>query len=271
MNVSPEPSPDESRVRERQLYRPGQIQPAPKPAASARPLAKAALPPPKRPARTPSDKPPLLQRRLVRGVLAAAWLLMLGGVSYCVFLPDPVEEARRDMRAGFEEMRAVSENKDLTQEQKREKFQEIREKIQGIRGRLTSQQRLNLFMSPERRVQLHDDMEAFFKLPPEQQAAQLRKEVLEWEKRRAQWRARWRANGGGRRGPGRGGPGGRGGPRGGGWGGRGGGGGVSPFELIPPETRQQMRLKRSMMGKMRQKMGIKSGRGFGGRGGGPPR
>ncbi len=265
MDLSQEPSKDESRIMDRQLYRAGQTKTAAKssPATPARSIAKPSMPPPKRSSLAKGDQTPLLQRRLVRAVLAALWLLLLGGASYCVFLPDPIDEARREMRTVFRD-------KNLTREERREKMGQI---MSGLSDR----QRMNVFMSPERRVKIHDDMDAFFKLSPQQQAEQLKKEILEREKWRAEMRAKWAANGGGRGpwggpkggAPGKGAPG-KGGPRGGGpgWGGGGrGGGDPTGGDMFPPETREQMGVKRDMSRDMSKQMGINSGRG--GRGGPP--
>lgn len=259
MDLSQEPSKDEARTMDRQLYRAGQTPktPKPSPAAPARSIAKPSAPQSKR-SLAKGDSTPFLQRRLVRGILALLWLLLLGGASYCVFLPDPIEEARRDMRD-------LWRNKDLTREERREKMGQI---VSGLSDR----QRRDFFISPERRVKIHDDMDTFFKLSPAEQAAQLKKEILErekwraeFEKKRKEWDAQRKANGGANRGAqAKGGGSGRGGP---GWGGRGGGGDdPTGGDMFPPETRQQMGLKRDMSRDMSKQMGITNGRG---RNGGP--
>ncbi len=267
MDLSSEPSRDESRIMERQLYRAGQTQATPPKPAAARPAVGA--PPKKLSTASKGDPIPMTQRRLVRVALGATWLLALTGVSYCVFLPDPVDEAKKARDEIFRD-------NSLTWEQKREKSD-------AIVDALTPRQRYNLLSPAERRVKMHDELDSFFKLSPAEQKEQLKKEILDREKQRAEWRAKMAANGGGPGGPGGGrGPGGpgAGGPGGRGPGGppggfvRGGGrGGSSNFErgdTMPPETMEQMGLKFGMMRDMQKEMGLGGGRGGpggGGRGG----
>jgi hypothetical protein len=275
MDLSSEQSRDEARIMERQLYRAGQAPPPPKPAA-ARPAG--GVPPKKLSTASKGDPIPMMQRRLVRVALGATWLLALTGVSYCVFLPDPVDEAKKARDEIFRD-------NSLTWEQKREKSNAVVES-------LTPRQRYNLLSPAEFRVKMHDDLDAFFKLSPAEQKEQLKKEILEREKRREEWRAKMAANGGpGGQGGGPKGQGGfvRGGPPGGGGGppggfvrggppggGRGGNSSFNREDAMPPETMEQMGLKMGMMRDMQKEMGLggRGGRGGpgGGRGGrgGPP-
>jgi hypothetical protein len=275
MDLSSESSRDESRIMERQLYRAGQTQASPPKPAGARPS-----PSIKRPSVRKGDSTPMLERRSIRVLLGALWLLLLTGVSYCVFSPDPVDKAKEDMKN-------LWQDRSLNWDQRREKMDQIL-------GNLTDRQRYNLLSPAERRVKMHDDLDAFFKMSPQEQEEQMKKDILEREKRRAEMRAKWAANGGGRGpgGPGAG-PGGPGGPRtagaggpggpgggrgfGGGGGGGGGPGGNTLFnrgDTMPPETMEQMGIKRSMERELSKKMGLGGGRGGpgGGRGGrgGPP-
>lgn len=226
MDLSSEPSSDEARIMERQLYRPGQTPPTPKPPTAARAqttVASAA----KRPSGPANSKPsrvkhllailmlgivgyyllygtPSQRRKILVTLGAAAWLLFLGGVSYCIFLPDPVKE----IQGAFADM------KNLTPEQRREKFREIR----GLMRDLTPHQKLEL--GRERQLKERAALAEFMKLSPEEQVAKLKKSILEEQERRKQRDARRAASGG--NGSGRGGRGGNG-QAGGGRGGNGGG------------------------------------------------
>jgi hypothetical protein len=225
-------------------------------------------------------------------------LLLLGGLAYAIFQPDPVEEVKEK----FAELR--EKGKEMSKEERKEKFQQIRTAMNN----LTDKQRFEL--GKDRQDKMREKLNNFFKLSKEEQLAQMKKDILEQEKRRKEWQARMAANGGGNgrggagaggaganggrgaggagpnagRGPGGGGPGG-GGPGGGGpgGGGRGGWGNAdarnqrqkSWLDGMSPEDRAQFSLYRGMMNQMRGQMGFGNGRGgfggFGGFGGGPPR
>lgn len=325
MALTPE---EESRIADRPLYRAGQTQPQPKAPASPKftPTLKPPTPTVRPLAKTPAGpkEPPkgakrvllfaLLggvgyplmygnpeqRKRTLRGLLATAALLLLTGVSYCIFLPDPVESAKN-------EMKALRDDPNID-------WRDKGKKMGQIMSNLTPKQQAE--MDKERSVKRRKDMDAFFKLSPEQQFSEMKKRVVEGEKRRAEWekrRAQFQAragNGGsgggggggraaaggggsgggaggrggaggggaamgGRGGPGGGGPGG-GGPGGWGRGGPGGGGdrnarAKNSLDRSSPEERAQRGLMRGMMNQVRQSMGLPAGGGRGFGGGGPPR
>lgn len=239
MDLSSDPSREESRIIDRPLYRAGQAQSLPKPPGGRPPAVTS--PSAKRPSSGKSNPLPLLQRRFVRAILISLWLLFLATGSYCVFLPDPIKQAEQAMRA-------VWEDPNLTRQEKWERSKQIS-------STLTDKQRMDMSMPPERRVKFHDDHEAFFKLSPEQQQAQLKQELLDFQKRMEEMKAnggRWPGGGG---------------PKGGGFMMMGGG---RNDDALPPETREQMGLKGAMRAQMAEKMGMSFGRGRGRGRGGPP-
>ena len=151
---------EETRIAERPLYRAGQTQPAPKatpkvkapsiakpsmPKAKATvpgksgPLSKAASGPPSKTKRALLflllfvllggvgyyaifSANPATRRRVRVGLLTALALLAMGGISYCIFLPDPVEEAKRDLAA-------LWNDETLSRE---EQFKKSREIVSGL-------------------------------------------------------------------------------------------------------------------------------------------
>jgi hypothetical protein len=310
---------EESRIAERPLYRAGQTSPPAKTSSATKtpPPFKAPLPTPRPLAKSPQPgkdgKPslgkrivltvllggvgypllygsPATRKRTLRGLLTAGFLLALTGVSYCIFLPDPVESAKK-------EMKAIREDPNLDWRDKGKKSREVMDNLSP---------REQADMSKDWREKARQDLDSFFKLPKDQQAAEMKKRIERDEKRRAEFRARFpdgwggggggRASGGGgggggggaaatggnrggggggggpgagnRGGGGGGGPGG-GGPGGGGWGGRGGGDRNARqknfLDMSTPEERAQRGLYRGMMNQMRQQMGLPTGgRGFGG-------
>ncbi|HEY7308759.1 MAG TPA: hypothetical protein VH643_05270 [Gemmataceae bacterium] len=239
MDLSSEQSPDEARIMERKLYRAGETQPAAKPAAKppTRSLFKATPPPPpkspypalgKKPSSADAGKPstgkrillmilflgvgyyllygtPAQRKRVLVGLGAAAWLLMLGGISYCIALPD-FEAAGRSLGASMSDP-------NLTPEARREKFRDTF-------ANLNEAERRQVFegMMKERERKGNKDMHDFLQMTPEQQVAKLKEDDEKWKKRRQEWASRTGGNGG--NGGGRGGNGG-----GAGAGGRGGNGG----------------------------------------------
>lgn len=223
MDFSSEQSADEARIMERQLYRPGQTPAPPKTSATTRVPAKkpsvsvtksssGATDPAKAAARKrlllilvmggfgyylAFGTPPQRKRVLV-GLGVAAWLFLLGGISYSLFLPDIKETARN--------LAAIREDPNLTPEQKREKSREVF-------SNLTEGQRQQLFENfrKERDRKGNVEISKFLKLSPQEQIAYVKKQEEERRQRWAQW--------GGNRGGGQ-----RGGPGGGGGGAAGGGG-----------------------------------------------
>jgi hypothetical protein len=334
MSLESERSQEESRVAERQLYRAGQTPPPPKKSRSKEkdqpslwgriwgssdaegasvqtPPSSTALPPhslqaPQLPVKNSKaglvKQPSWVWRTWYRSrkhILAVLALLLMGTISYCIFLPDPVEEAKQ-------ELAALRENKSLPREEQRKKFREVF-------SRLSEKQKFD--MGKEWRTKGQERLAAFAKLSKQEQIAQLKKEILEEEKWRARREAERAANGG-RGGPRQGGPGqggagqggggrtggagagaangrgganaggagagnrgggpGGGGPGAGGPGGPGGGRGVSNarsknfLDMSDPESRATMSYMRGMKADLRQQMGLPAGGGFGGFGG-PPR
>jgi hypothetical protein len=237
MDFSSEQSADEARIMERQLYRPGQTPATPKtpaPTSTRSPVKKPSLSGTKSssgatdPAKAAARKRLLLilvmggfgyylffgtppqRKRVLVGLGVAAWLLLLGGISYSLFLPDIKETAKN--------LAAIREDPNLTPEQKREKSREVF-------SNLTEGQRQQLFENfrKERDRKGNADIRKFLKMSPQEQVAYVKKQDEERRQRWAQWRG---TRGGGQRGGGAGGPGGggAGGPGGAGAGGTNGGG-----------------------------------------------
>lgn len=234
MDFSSEQSADEARIMERQLYRPGQTPATPKaPAATTStrvPVKTPSLTAAKNssratdPAKSAARKRLLLilvmggfgyyllfgtppqRKRVLVGLGVAAWLFLLGGISYSLFLPDIKETAKN--------LAAIREDPNLTPEQKREKSREVF-------SNLTDGQRQQLFENfrKERDRKGNADIHKFLQMSPQEQVAYVKKQDEERKQRWAQW--------GGTRGGGqRGGPGGGGGAVGGGPGVAGGAGGA---------------------------------------------
>ena len=292
MDISSNRSQDEDRVMQRQLYRAGQTTPAAKtPASTQFKSAPGSTGAPARsmPAKkntasnsnlTPENRillmflllgvgyfllcgTPSQRRKTLIGLGVAGWLLMLGGISYCLFLPD-FQEINRQRRAIFEDP-------NLTME---EKFQKSRE----LDAKLTPGQRRQLakMNNKERIAKNNSDIASFLKMTPEERVAQLKKEAEEWAKRREEMRKMFanRNKGGGPGGKG-GGPGGRGGGPGGGggppggFGGGGGGGPEADISRLDNGSSPEARSGNLYKGALRSQMGIGGGgRGGGGGGGG---
>jgi hypothetical protein len=277
MDFANNQSEEEGRILERKLYRPGQSQTAAP--ASNRSAAKASVPgtlPPRGAAAAKSGTKPsggapkdqrvlvsilLLgvgyfflygtprQKRLARVSLGmAAWMLLLGTVSYCLCLPS-VDDAKRALTA-------IRDDPNLTPEEKGEKSREVI-------SNLTETQKMG--MRKEWIQKQNKTMHDFLKKTPEEQMEIMKKEVEQRKKWREDVAKRfpngppW-ANGGGKGGggPGGGGPRGGGGPGGGfggggpgggfGGGGPGGGGqGDMRFDTQSPESRAGQVYKGGMM------------------------
>jgi uncharacterized membrane protein YgcG len=286
MDLSSQHSRDEDKVMQRQLYRAGQNQPA---QASASPASRpkttaAAKPKPKSGSSGQSSNgqrillmilllgvgyyllhgTPSQRRKVYIGLGVAAWLLLLGGISYCLSLPD--------LEGMNHERMAIWQDKNLSFEEKREKMEQLREREKN----LTPAQRKQMgeMDRKERTRKRNKDSFEFLKLSPEEQVAQLKREAAEREKWFQQMRKMRADKGGGQKGNrGGGGPnggkgGGNGGPGGGRPGGGGGGGGANAdrpeaigqrLDTSSPESRAGGLNKMMMM----QQLGL----GFGGRGG----
>ena len=317
MDLSSQQSPDEARIMERKLYRAGETKPAEKPAAKppTRSLFKSTPPPPpkspypaigKKPSPAADGKPstgkrillmvlflgvgyyllygtPTQRRRTLIGLGVAAWLFLLGGISYCIALPD-YEGSGRSLVASMSDP-------NLTPEQRRDKF---RETFANLSDAERQQVREGMRKQMERKG--NKDMHDFLQMTPEQQVKKLKEDDEKWKKRRQEWASRMGGgNQGAGNGGGAGGAGGRGGNGGGaaagnrggggqggggqggggrgGWGGPGGPGGPgggggdrnvrsrSRLDFSSPESR----AGRGYMAGLRQQLGL------GGFGGGPRR
>lgn len=284
MDLSSNRSQDEDKVMQRQLYRAGQSQPAAKAPASA-PARSVATKGPSAPSAS-SAKPkakaggggerillmilllgfgyyllygtPSQRKKTFIGLGVAGWLLLLGGISYCLCLPDLAQMNR--------ERRAIFADDSLTMEQKFEKVREMESK-------LTSPQRRELrkLDMKERIRKNNSDVYTFLQMTPEQQMAQLKKEAVEREQRfqkmRQMWGNRSPRNRNNDKGNNKGNGNGNGNNRGGGGpgGGFGGGGANRDVGMLEsgssPEARAGNLYKRGLS----QQMGLNTG--FGGRGG----
>lgn len=282
MDLSSNRSQDEDKVMQRQLYRAGQGQPAAKAPVSAPARSTAPKPPSSPPKGVVSAKPseksagggerillmivllgvgyfliygtPSQRRKTSIGLGVAAWLLLLGTISYCIFLPN--------LAAIQHQRSAIFADDSLTM---KEKFEKVREMESG----LSSSQRRDLrkLDMKERIRKNNKDTYSFLQLTPEEQMAQLKKESEErkkmFEKMRKEWGNRPKNRNNNNRGNNnnnnnnnnnRGGP--------GGFAGGGGNREVSMLESgSSPEARAGNVYKRGMA----QQAGLNSG--FGGRGG----
>lgn len=289
MDLSSNRSQDEDRIMQRQLYRAGQSQPAAKAPASA-PVRSVAAKGPSAPAAggaKPKAKAggggervllmilllgfgyyllygtPSQRKKTFIGLGVGGWLLLLGGISYCLCLPDLAAMSR--------ERRAIFADDSLTMEQKFEK-------VRAIESKLTSPQRRELrkLDMKERIRKNNSDIYSFLQMTPEQQMAQLKKEAVEREQRFQKMKQMWgnrsprnrnndkgnNKGNNGNKGNGNGNNRGGGGPGGGFGGGGGGNRDVSMLEGgSSPEARAGNLYKRGLS----QQMGLNSG--FGGRGG----
>ena len=159
MDFSSKQSPDEARIMQRQLYRPGQSAPTSKtpPSTQSRTLPSRSASKGLSGATNPKASrikhllailllgvvgyyqlygSPSQRKKILVSMGVAAWLLLLGGISYCIFLPDPVAQIKE----------ARAELRNLPPEQRREKFREIR----SLERDLTPRQRMEL--GKERRL-----------------------------------------------------------------------------------------------------------------------
>jgi len=102
------------------------------------------------------------RKKILIALSVMVWLLMLGGISYCLCLPD-LEEVSRQLKA-------IREDPNLTLEQKFEKSREIYSK-------LTAGQRRQVFQKDFKKwhYERNVEMQKFLKMSPEEQAAYLKK------------------------------------------------------------------------------------------------
>jgi hypothetical protein len=153
MELSPESSKDEGMILLRQVYRAGQTQSTgvPTPGSTTK-AAQAKLAP---------------RRKRVRRALAViAWLLLLGGISYYLCLPN-LDEVSRSLKA-------IREDPNLTMEQKFEKTREVFSK-------LTPEQSKQVVQSDMKKIhyQRNAEMHKFLKMSPEEQVAYLKQQEEE--------------------------------------------------------------------------------------------
>jgi hypothetical protein len=160
MDLSTQPSPDEDRVMQRPLYLAGQTQPASVPTRNVA-------------TRGGTPKPTSWRRCLLFGLALSAWLLLLGGISYRLFLPNLEEIAR--------ERRAVLDDPNLTWEQKREKIREIDAKLTPSQGREVFQLEFKKWHHAR-----NAEMRKFLQMSPEEQAAYMTKQDEERKQHRQQ-------------------------------------------------------------------------------------
>jgi hypothetical protein len=106
------------------------------------------------------------RKRALVGLGVTALLLLLGGISYYLSLPDLEELARK--------RRAIWENPNLTWEQKREG-------IHALDSRLTPSQRrqVSRIEFKQRAREMNAEMHKFLEMSPEEQAAYLKKREAE--------------------------------------------------------------------------------------------
>lgn len=281
MDISSNRSSDEDRVMQRQLYRPGQTPAAPPkgatPARSTATKATSTGAPGRGAAKTGGGKnilPMILlfgvgyyvlygnpnqRKKALIGLAVAGWLLLLGGISYCICLPN-LEDMRTQRRAIFEDDKLS--------------FEEKRDKIREMESKLTPSQRRKMRDLDRREWTRKGNVRTvdFLKLSQAEQDAQLTKEAEErakrWEKMRKAWGNKGpRGNRGGNNGnkgtASNGNKGGGGRQGGGGWGGGGGGGAERDISMLnsgsSPESRAGGEYKRGRA----QQLGLNKG--FGGR------
>lgn len=106
------------------------------------------------------------RKKLLRALAVLAWLLLLGFISYCLFLPDLGEVSRQ--------LRAIREDPNLTIGEKFEKSREIYSKLTPGQGRQVFQNDIKK-MHYERNA----EMQRFLKMSPEEQVAYLKKQAEE--------------------------------------------------------------------------------------------
>ncbi len=266
MDLSSNPSQDEDRIMQRQLYRPGQNQPAQTSASSASKPSSTAAAKPKPKSGSSSGQPfltPARRRKVLIGLGVAGWLLLLGTISYCLSLPD--------LEGLNHERMAIWQDKNLTFEEKQEKMAQLQEKVKNLTP--TQRKQMREMDWKEKTRKRNKDTFEFLNLSPEEQVAQLKKEAAEMEKwfqEMRKMRAQRGGQGGGKRGGG--GPnGGKGGGPPGGWGGGGNANADRPeglsqqLDTRSPEARAGGMHKAAMM----QQLGLFPG-GRGGPGGGGP-
>jgi hypothetical protein len=102
------------------------------------------------------------RKRILVALIVAAWLFLLGFISYCVCLPN-LKEASASLKA-------IREDPNLTPEQKVEKMREIYAKLTPSQGRQVFQNDKKKWHHEQNR-----EMQAFLKMSPEEQVAYVKK------------------------------------------------------------------------------------------------
>jgi hypothetical protein len=106
------------------------------------------------------------RKKLRRALAVIAWLLLLGFISYCLFLPDLEEVSRK--------LKAIREDPNLTLEEKFEKSREVYSSLTPGQGRQVFQNDIKK-MHYERNA----EMQKFLKMSPEEQVAYVKKQAEE--------------------------------------------------------------------------------------------
>jgi hypothetical protein len=106
------------------------------------------------------------RKKLLRALAVIAWLLLLGFISYCLFVPDLEEMSRQ--------LRAIREDPNLTLGEKFEKSREIYSKLTPGQGRQVFQNDIK-----KMHYESNAEMQKFLKMSPEEQVAYLKKQAEE--------------------------------------------------------------------------------------------
>lgn len=200
MNTSSNPSPDEAKFSERKLYRAGQTQLAPK--SPGAPLKSVKSTSPAANSKSPPKNrillmilllgfgyyllygTPVQRKRTLIGLGAAAWLLLLGGISYSLCLPD--------LKSIDQQQRAIWQDPNLSPQEKFEKTREIQSNLTREERQKLGEMRMKEFSRKG-----NADMAKFLKMSPADQVAELKRQDEEWKQRRQQWAANRGGGGGG--------------------------------------------------------------------------
>jgi hypothetical protein len=151
---------DEERTMQRELYRPGQSQSADAPTVRVG-------------AQEGKAKPASRRKRVLTALAVAAGMLMLGGISYWICLPDLDEVSRK--------LRAIREDPNLTPEQRLEKSREIYSKLTPSEGRQVFQNDFKKW-----HYEKNAEMQKFLKMSPGEQRAYVKKQDEERKQHRPQ-------------------------------------------------------------------------------------
>jgi hypothetical protein len=106
------------------------------------------------------------RKKLRRALAVIAWLLLLGFISYCLFLPD--------LDAVSQKLKAIREDPNLTMEEKFEKSREVYSSLTPGQGRQVFQNDIK-----KMRYERNAEMQKFLKMSPEEQVAYMKKQAEE--------------------------------------------------------------------------------------------